>query len=399
MEFTARTLTKDNRITRVSIMARDEADARDQLARDGVLVSSLQAKPDGTWFSASARPGRDGRFDLVLFSQEMLALLEAGLGVVEALEALGEKETRPLSASVLEHLLEGLRRGRRLSAVLADRSDVFTPLFVGMLRTAEDTSDLPSALTRFIEHSQKVSAVRNKLISASIYPAILVVVGGAVTLFLIGFVVPRFAEVFEGTGRPLPWLSRMLLDMGRWLAANGWLAVGVAATTLLIVVLSVRQVLLRVGLTGLLARIPAIGPRLRIVELSRLYLTLGTLIEGGITVVAAMEIAKGVVSPALRASLSAAEARITAGRTVSSAFEESGLTTPISLRLIRVGERTGHLGRQLAQSATFYDGETSRWIDGFTRSVEPLLMSIIGLVVGLIVVMLYRPIFDLAGGL
>ena len=399
MEFTALTLTKDNRVASLSITARDEADARAQLAREGVFVSSLRARHPGLLLAASARSGRDGRFDLLLFSQELLALLQAGLGVVEALEALTEKESQPLAVAVLGQLLQGLREGRRLSMVLADRPEVFTPLFVGMVRTAEGTSDLPSALARFIDHSQKVSVVRNKLVSASIYPAILVIVGGAVTLFLIGFVVPRFAEVFQGTGRPLPWLSRMLLDAGQWLATNGWLAFSIAVSAVLLSAIGLRHALDRTGLTGLLTKVPGIGPQLRIVELSRLYLTLGMLVEGGIPVVAAMEIAQGVVSPARRAALSAARGRIEAGSSVSTAFEVSGLTTPISLRLLRVGERSGNLGRQLVQSASFYDGETSRWIDRFTRSVEPLLMAGIGVVVGLIVVMLYMPIFDLAGGL
>ncbi|MEI6027675.1 MAG: type II secretion system F family protein [Betaproteobacteria bacterium] len=399
MEFTALTLTKDNRVASMSITARDEADARAQLARNGLFVSSLRARPSGLLQAASSHPGRDRRFNLVLFSQELLALLQAGLGVVEAIEALAEKESQPLAAAVMGQLLEGLREGRRLSMVLADRPEVFTPLFVGMVRTAEGTSDLPSALSRFIDHSQKVSVVRNKLVSASIYPAILVLVGGAIALFLIGYVVPRFAEVFEGTGRPMPWMSRILLDTGLWLSANGWLALAVAVLAVLLAAVSLRHALDRVGLTGLLTKFPGIGPQLRIVELSRLYLTLGMLVEGGIPVVAAMEIAQGVVSPALRAALSAARGRIEAGLPVSTAFEVSGLTTPISLRLLRVGERSGHLGRQLVQSASFYDGETSRWIDRFTRSVEPLLMAGIGVVVGLIVVMLYMPIFDLAGGM
>ena len=170
MEFTALTLTKDNRVASLSITARDEADARAQLARNGLFVSSLRARHSGLLQAASSHPGRDRRFNLVLFSQELLALLQAGLGVVEAIEALAEKESQPLAAAVMGQLLEGLREGRRLSMVLADRPEVFTPLFVGMVRTAEGTSDLPSALSRFIDHSQKVSVVRNKLVSASIYP-------------------------------------------------------------------------------------------------------------------------------------------------------------------------------------------------------------------------------------
>jgi general secretion pathway protein F len=135
----------------------------------------------------------------------------------------------------------------------------------------------------------------------------------------------------------------------------------------------------------------------RIYELSRLYLTLGMLSEGGITILNAVDTVQAMVSANVRQGLQGARAMIEAGLPLSSAFEANGLTTPISLRMLRVGERTGEMGAMLTQSAAFYDGEIGRWIDRFTRTFEPLLMAAIGLVVGAIVVLLYMPIFDLAG--
>jgi general secretion pathway protein F len=119
--------------------------------------------------------------------------------------------------------------------------------------------------------------------------------------------------------------------------------------------------------------------------------------EGGITIVSAIQTVQGMVSPGIAAGLRAAKSAIESGRPLSDAFESSGLTTPISLRMLRVGERTGDMGPMLSRSAAFYDGEIGRWIDRFTRTFEPLLMAAIGLVVGAIVVLLYMPIFDLAG--
>jgi general secretion pathway protein F len=138
---------------------------------------------------------------------------------------------------------------------------------------------------------------------------------------------------------------------------------------------------------------------MRVFELARLYRTLGMLLGGGIPLVAAMATVDAVISPVWRTRLAAARGLIEAGTPLSLAFERCELTTPISLRLLAVGERSGELGSMLEQSASFHDGEIERWIDRFTRSFEPLLMAAIGLVVGVIVVMLYMPIFDLAGGL
>jgi general secretion pathway protein F len=147
----------------------------------------------------------------------------------------------------------------------------------------------------------------------------------------------------------------------------------------------------------LFARVPGVGERVRIFELSRLYLTLGMLTEGGIMIVNAIDTVQSLVSPAVRSALIAARGAVESGQPLSDAFEANGLTTPISLRMLRVGERTGDMGSMLTQSAAFYDGEISRWIDRFARTFEPLLMAAIGLVVGAIVVLLYMPIFDLAG--
>jgi general secretion pathway protein F len=239
--------------------------------------------------------------------------------------------------------------------------------------------------------------VRGKIVSASIYPAILLLVGSGVSAFLIGYVVPRFAEVYQGAGRNLPWMSQLMLDWGRYAAAHGTpLAVGALCVAGL-AAQAVRRVLRQGGVARLLARVPGVGERVRIFELSRLYLTLGMLSEGGIMIVNAIETVQSMVSPAVRKALVAARAAVESGQPLSDAFEANGLTTPISLRMLRVGERTGDMGPMLTQSAAFYDGEISRWIDRFTRTFEPLLMAAIGLVVGAIVVLLYMPIFDLAG--
>ena len=392
MQFAVRTLAPDMRIASVLVDALDEADARRQVEARGLFVSAIEPVQ-----APLLRRQRGGKLSLVLFSQELLALLTAGLGIVEGLEALLEKETSPATRSVLERLLAGLREGKRLSTVMAAQPALFPPLYVGIVRAAEGTSDLPRALERYIEYQQRIDTVRAKVVSASIYPAILLLVGGGVSIFLMSYVVPRFAEVYQGAGRNLPWMSRLMLDWGQFAGRHaGALFIGFAAFVAL-AAWAIRRALKQGGAARLLAKLPGIGERARIYELSRLYLTLGMLNEGGITLVNAIDTVQGMVSPGIAGGLKAARAAIEAGRPMSDAFEANGLTTPISLRMLRVGERTGSMGTMLTRSAAFYDGEIGRWIDRFTRTFEPLLMAAIGLVVGAIVVLLYMPIFDLAG--
>jgi len=394
MRYEVRGLSPENRIVSIVVDAPDEGDARLQARARGLHVMRLN-RVRSLRRHAASRAG----FSLVLFSQELLALLKAGLTIVEGLEALSERAGGARLTRVLERLLAGLRDGKRFSNLLAEQPDVFPPLYVGIVRAAEGTSDLPRSLQRYVDYQSRIDIVRNKLVSAAIYPSILLVAGGGVAMFLIAYVVPRFAIIYEGTGRALPWMSQLLLDWGRFAAAHGLpLLAGTIACTAAGLV-GLRTAIAKVGVMSLLARIPLIGSHLRIYELSRLYLTLGMLLEGGVPIVPAMETAAGTISFALRQRLERAAAVVQGGMALSSAFDAEDLTTPISLRMLRVGERSGELGDMLTQSAAFYDGEISRWIDRFTRLFEPLLMSVIGLVVGTIVVLLYLPIFDLAAGL
>lgn len=397
MQFEVRTLSADNVMSRLSIDAHDEEDARRQIETRGLFAASISPLPSA--LPGGVRIGNAGGrgLPLVLFSQELLALLKAGLSIVEALEALLEKEANEATRSILGRLLAGLREGKRFSGVLAEQPDLFPALYIGMIKAAEGTSDLPRALARFIDYRQQVDTVRNKIISSAIYPAILMLVGSGVSLFLIGYVVPRFADVYQGAGRNLPLLTQLMLKWGQFFASHTSSLLAAMAVALAALFLMLRHLLRSGGMARLFARVPGVGERIRIYEVSRLYLTLGMLNEGGIPIVAAMRMVDGMVSETIRRGLQTTISMVEAGTPLSAAFEASKLTTPISLRLLRVGERTGEMGAMLSQSAAFYDGETNRWIDRFTRTLEPVLMAAIGGLVGVIVVLLYMPIFDLAG--
>lgn len=398
MQYEVRALSPDNLIVRLTVDAQDETDVQRQMQARGLYAAAIAPARAGLSAGLGLR-STGPRLSLPLFSQELLALLNAGLSIVECVEALQEKEANASVSAVMARLLAGLRDGKRFSAVLAEQGQLFPPLYVGIVRAAENTSDLPRALARYIEYRQRVDSVRGKLASAAIYPAILLAVGAVVTAFLIGYVVPRFAEVYHDAGRTLPGLSGMMLGWGQFASRHGGALAAALALSGLALYVCVRRAVARVGVGRLLAGVPGLGERLRILALSRLYLTLGMLLEGGISIVAAIQTLDTVIAPELREDLARAGAQIEAGLSLSTAFEASGLTTPVSLRMLRVGERSGELGQMLMQSASFYDGEISRWIDRFMRMFEPLLMAAIGLVVGTIVVLLYMPIFDLAGGL
>lgn len=395
MKFTVRALTPQQEVMRAVVEAPDEAEARKQLAEQGYFVTAITAQ--GLSLAGMGQPAGVKGFSLLLFSQELLALLKAGLGIVETLDALLEKEANTAMRPVLQRLLGGLQDGKRLSVVLSEQPALFPPLYVGVIRAAEGTSDLPKSLERFIAYQERIEAVRGKVVSAAIYPSILISVGGSVSLFLMAYVVPQFAQVYQGTGREMPWMSRLMLDLGHAVTAHSQLAMACLGLLVAMGVLAYRRFSANGGMARLLVRLPGIGERVHVYELSRLYLTLGMLLEGGVPLLQAMQTIRHVVSADMATKLDKARERIASGEMLSKAFQENQLTTPISLRMLSVGERSGELGAMLTQSAQFYDGEITRWIERFMRSFEPLLMAAIGLVVGVIVILLYMPIFDLAG--
>lgn len=155
----------------------------------------------------------------------------------------------------------------------------------------------------------------------------------------------------------------------------------------------------RAGVLGVLSLLPGAAPRVATFELARLYLTLGMLLEGGIPIQQALSLARAVLAVARQPHLDGARAMIESGQPLSVALADTGLSTPMTLRLIRVGEKSGQLGDMLTRAALFYEKENARWVERFTKTFEPLLMAGIGLVVGLVVLLLYMPIFDLAGTL
>jgi general secretion pathway protein F len=390
-----------NGVETLHIEAASQEEACRHLAAREFRPLSVKAADKPAWQQWIASSSRQATFDLPLFSQELLALLEAGLTLTEALDALFEKERRPAISKVLADLRGRLGEGQSFAAALAAQPEIFPPLYCGLMRAAERTASLDNSLARYIEYRSRVDQVRRHVTQAMIYPAILCGVGLLVSLFLLGYVVPSFSSVYQSSGRDIPLASQLLLQWGRFVAENaralGGLSISILVTLFWFLRKPQTRKSLSNGFSSLLRRLPQIGERLQTFELARLYLALGTLLEGGLPILLALELCDGLVSSKTQLALHQAARRINEGQPASTAFDEAGLCTPVALRLMRVGERTGQQGDMLARAARFHDGEVERFIARFTRSFEPLLMAAIGIVIGGIVVLLYMPIFDLAG--
>jgi len=391
MRFEVRAIRAPQGVTAFSLEAADGAAALSEVKARGYTV--LNVKP------ARVALFRGERFPLLLFSQELTALLDAGLGLLEALQALAERHQQGAARDTLKQVLDCLQEGHALSTALERCPAAFPPLYVATVRASERTGDLAQALARFVAYQAQMESMRAKLVTSSIYPLLLILVGGAVTLFLLAFVVPKFAAIYADLGRDQPLSSRLLMEFGSSLNEHGALLASFAMAALAVGVHALFNRSLRARLMRSIARLPGIGERMRIVQLTRLYRTAGMLLRGGIPAVQALGMVGELLPANLRGELAGALREIREGKPLSASLESHALTTPVAVRMLRVGERTGDMGGMMERIAAFHDEEIANWVDRSTRLFEPLLMMVIGLVIGVIVMALYMPIFELAGSL
>lgn len=395
MRFEVKGVDKQAAVVTLQLEAPSDEDARRLAEQQGLQVLALRAMRP--WLGLRWR--RREAFPLVLFSQELTTLLGAGLALIDALESLAEKEADAPTRKVLGDLVRLLYEGKSLSQALGQFPAVFPPLYVALVQSSEKTGAVGDALGRYVAYRLRLDELRQKVISAAVYPALLLLVGGGVLLFLVGYVVPRFSLVFEGMGDELPWLSRLLLAAGQFLGAHALAVYGGLALALLGASLLLRQRPVRRAIGHLLEHLPAIHQRLFIYELARFYRSLGILLQGGIPIISALGMARGLLGEHTRSRLDRATERIREGQPLSRALDEQQLATPVSLRMLRAGEQAGNLGVMMERSADFYDAETGRWVEWFVRLFEPLLMVFIGLIIGVIVILMYIPIFELASSI
>lgn len=395
MRFHLKAVDKQAAVVTLQLEAPSAADARRLAEHQGLRVLTLRSGQRWRGLGLRARE----TFPLVLFSQELTTLLNAGLALIDALESLAEKETDAQARKVLGDLVRLLYEGKSLSQALAQFPEVFPGLYVALVQSSEKTGAVGDALGRYVAYRQRLDEVRQKIVSASVYPALLLLVGCGVLLFLVGYVVPRFSLVFEGLGSELPWLSRVLLGTGQFIHAHQAGVFGGLALALLGCALLLRLAAVRRAIGRLLERVPTVHQRLFVYELARFYRSLGILLQGGIPIVTALGMVRGLLGANTRTRLDRVSERIREGQPLSRALEEHHLATPVSLRMLRAGEQSGNLGAMMERTADFYDEETGRWVEWFVRLFEPLLMVFIGLIIGVIVILMYIPIFELASSI
>jgi general secretion pathway protein F len=383
----------------LALSAADAADARTRAARDGFQVLAC-APTAGSSVRAERRVASGRRdIDVATFSYELSSLLSAGLSVLEALRTLAGKEAVGARRTVVLDLIRDVSHGLPLSGALALHPGRYPPLLIATVSASEQTGDLGLSLRRYAEHLQSMRALRDKVVGAAIYPALLLGVGLVVVVFLLAVVVPKFAVLIESTRKELPWSSQIMMSWGRFAAAHAWeLGLGalLAAT---LAVTTVRRLMRDGARSALIERLPVVGATVRKFRHAQLYRTTGMLVRGGIAAPRALHLASSLLGEADARRLDAALRLIHEGRGMSAALHDAGLADQVAVSMLAVAERTGALADILERIALFNESTLQRSVEMTSRLFEPILMIVIGLVIGAIVVLMYLPIFDLASSL
>ncbi|MEQ1766245.1 MAG: type II secretion system F family protein, partial [Methylotenera sp.] len=275
----------------------------------------------------------------------------------------------------------------------------FPTLFIATISAAETTGDLAEALLWYSQYLENVDLLKKRIVSASVYPAIVTSFGLLVLAFLVVFVIPKFSRIYATQVANISSSTQFLLQIGEFSQQYGAiiLVLVVSLITTLVILISRQEI--RAKFYDALWKIPFLGNKVRVYHLSRFYRTFSMLLKSGIPVMNSLAMVESLLGAGLKSNLHQAKKQIAEGKQFSQALFDSELTTPVAMRLFNVGEKTGTLDKMMERAASFHEEEMIRWVDRFTKIFEPTLMAVIGILIGGIVLMMYLPIFELASGI
>ena len=397
MQFKVRTFhAASGAIAERSVDGEDAAAVTLMLEQQGLAVLSVAAQGGG----ARRRIGGLRSFNLVLFCDELRTLLSSGMSLVEAIDTLCTRDNDDAKRTVLLEIRQMLLEGKPLSSALELNRLGFPPLLVASIRASERTSRLDEALEEYVAYEKVGQDLGRKVVSAAIYPSLVVGFGMLVCLFMISYVVPRFAKVYDDFSQKLSFSTVVLMKVGE--LSSDYLGLILAGLVLLVAlaVIGHRNGKLKLVLLRVLGRFKFVRYYLRLYQLARIYQTMSMLLKGGYTLSDAIPLAQNLAfEPQLQQQILRARAVIQEGKRLSTAFAENGLTDSVTERLLQVGERSGNLARIMDIIAQTYRQEFTVFIDRATRVAEPVLLMAVGVMIGAIIILMYMPVFDLAGGI
>jgi type IV pilus assembly protein PilC len=334
----------------------------------------------------------------MVFNQELAALLKAGLPMLQALELMHERQKEPTFKEVLGEVRRQVRDGKDLSAAVESFEGLFPPLYAPTLKAGEQSGELESVIRRFVRYQKLIGEARRKLVSALVYPAVLIGLSILLIAVMTIYVVPKFSQFFEALQTDLPFLTRLTLGLSSFMSRH-WLWV---LLSLAVVVGALAQ-WRRTEAGSLILnrwklRLPLLGSVFRRLAMSEFCRSLSTLLAGGIPAVPALENAVGAVGNRfVRSKLGPMISRIREGAALHLTLEESGVGLDIAIEMAKIGEETGNLDVMMGNASDFLDEEIDTQMERILTLVEPVMLVLMGLIVATLLISVYLPLFSMLG--
>jgi general secretion pathway protein F len=360
-----------------------------------IRITSAQKK--GAPFRLSSiLPRRVGTKDLLVFTQELSTLISAGLPLDRSLGILGTLTENERLSEAVKDVLKRIEGGNSLAEALGNHPRIFQKLYVNMVKAGESGGFLEVILSRLAQYLQSTKEIRDYLISVMIYPLILMMVSGVSIVILMTFVIPRFARIFSDMGQAIPLSTQIMLSISYSIKSYWWIGLGIILMIYLGLRIYNQDEERRLRWDKFKLRWVAIGDLIKKVEVARFSRTLGTLIQSGVSILPALNLVKEISqNRVISRSIAHVHDRLREGKAISKSLEEAEVFPPLAVHLISVGEETGKLDAMLIKVAESYEENVRNTIKRFVSLLEPLIILVMGAVVGFIVISMLLAIFSI----
>jgi len=390
--------SSDNKILEKEFEAANQETLRQSLEEQGFFVFEIKKKPFQFIREKGLTRRKVDTRELVAFNQELLVLIKSGLPITQALDTILEKGEKGKLVEILQDIREEIKGGASLSDAFEKHPGVFSHLYVASIRAGERTGDLPQTIRRYLTFLKRVEGFRKKIISAFIYPAILVTVAFFAVSLLLLYVVPTFTKVYADAGSQLPLPTLILISFTNMLKRYILIIFGLIVVGVVFFRRWSRTEQGRFLVDGWKLRIPFLGNLLIKYAVAGFSRTFATVLGSGIPIVESLKMSVGTLNnQVLERRLLDAVVRVEEGTMLSVAIEKTKIMPPIALRMLAVGETTGALEEMLGEISDYFEEEIDRNLHILTTAVEPAIMIVMGLIIGVIIITMYLPVFKIAG--
>ncbi|MEO8308817.1 MAG: type II secretion system F family protein [Pseudomonadota bacterium] len=382
---------KRGKAVRGKSLARDEAELRVELRRQGVAPSKIKKQ------SGASRGGKPNPGDIAVFARQLATMLSAGIPMVQSFDIVGAGHEKPSMQKLILDIKADIEGGTSLHEALAKRPLYFDDLFVNLVEAGEQAGALETLLDKVATYKEKTEALKKKVKKALFYPTAVLVVAVIVTIILLVFVIPQFEALFKDFGADLPTFTLMIIGLSKFVQSKGiFIAIVFGAGLFTFGYFYKRSRPMRQWIDRALLKLPIIGPILNKAAIARFARTLSTMFAAGVPLVEAMESVAGATGNIVyEDAVLAMRDEVATGTRLQRAMDNTGLFPNMVVQMIAVGEEAGALDDMSGKVATFYEAEVDNAVDAMSSLLEPLIMAILGVLVGSMVIAMYLPIFKL----